>query len=148
MLIDLAITILIISGPVICLWIALWRTARYARRVGKTTHQYTAVALVGWMLEMIGATIGLGIIIDWPETRRRIPVAVKVLAPAVAYGPSWSGRSPGPRSATSGSGWPRSETRTTTTARQSSRTSASSEIAAISRRMIRIRLRVRFTPVT
>jgi hypothetical protein len=89
MLIDIGITLLVISGPVICLVTALWLTARYARRVGKTTHQYTAVSLAGWLLGMIVAGVGLSIVADWLELRGAIPLAwcgVPATVAAILFG--------------------------------------------------------------
>jgi hypothetical protein len=84
MLTSLGITAALIAGPVICLILALRLSARYARRVGKSTHQYTAVSLVGWLFGTIGAAVGTGVILDWLETRGLIPVA-RFSVPA-AYG--------------------------------------------------------------
>jgi hypothetical protein len=97
MLSDVGITFLVISGPGTCLVIALWRTARYARRVGKTTHQYTAVSLAGWLFGMIVAGVGLSIVADWLELRGAIPpdwVSLPVAVGAVLSG-AFAGASAG-----------------------------------------------------
>jgi hypothetical protein len=64
MLSDVGITFLVISGPVVCLVLALRVSARYARRVGRSTHQYTAVSIAGWLLGTIGVAAGVFVVLD------------------------------------------------------------------------------------
>ena len=83
MLVPLGITVLLIAGPAACLSTALWLSGRYARRIGKSTHQYTAASIVGWFLGMGSAAIGAVGVLELVEGSRSD--VVTGIAVTIAY---------------------------------------------------------------